>query len=114
MGKKAPDLTDLQHERFDGILTTLAQRVRTLRKAKGMSGRQFAEKVGISHTTVVMIEGGAINISLLIVFLVAEALEVEVNVLLNDLASETTTQADGASELSRSELNITLSDTSQD
>ena len=85
MGRKAPDLSDIQQERFRGILIALAERVRKLRKAKGLSGRAFAEQVGIAHATLVGIEAGAINMSLIIVFLVAEALEVEVGVLLDGL-----------------------------
>jgi len=83
--KKIDGLNDEQQERFNSMLQVLAERVRTLRKSRGMSGRKFAEFTGISHATLVLLEGGAINISLLIIFQIAEAMKVDISVLLDGL-----------------------------
>ena len=85
MKTNSRELDELQKERFAKILTALAERVRKLRKAKGLSGRAFADQVGINHATLVGIETGAINMSLIVIFLVAEALEVDIGVLLDGL-----------------------------
>ncbi|MBB4200239.1 hypothetical protein CCR94_02425 [Rhodoblastus sphagnicola] len=80
MGKKTLQLNDAQQTTLDGVLNTLAERVYNLRKARSLSGRALAAKAGIAHPTVVAIEGGAINVSIAILVLLAQALEVDISV----------------------------------
>ena len=87
MTKTTEDLQGEQKERFQKSLKALAARVRSLRLAAGMSGRKFATAAGITHPTLVAIEAGNLNPSLLSIFLMSEALGVEVRVLLDDTTS---------------------------
>ena len=83
MSKSVNELDELQQKRFHEVLKTLAVRVRTLRLATGMSGRQFAAVVGIRSATLVAIEAGSMNISLLVVFMIAQKLGVDLVALLD-------------------------------
>ena len=85
MTKAVEHLEGERKERFRQLLKALAARVRSLRLAAGMSGRRFAAAAGITHPTLVAIEAGTLNTSLLSIFMMAEALGVEVRVLLEDL-----------------------------
>jgi transcriptional regulator with XRE-family HTH domain len=87
MAKKADELDELSQERFRHVLSTLASRVRALRKASNMSLRQFSAVVGVRPATLVAIEAGSMNVSLLIVFMIAQALGVDLSILLEGTAS---------------------------
>jgi transcriptional regulator with XRE-family HTH domain len=85
MAKTVDDLEEAQRERFREVLKALATRVRSLRLAAGLSGRRFASAAGLAHANLVAIESGTTNVTLLNIFTMAEALGVEMRVLLQDL-----------------------------
>lgn len=82
MAKTVDDLDGSQRKRFDDALTGLAMRVRSLRLAAGLSGRALAQAAGIGHANSVAIESGTTNVTFLNIFALAEALGVELRVLL--------------------------------
>lgn len=88
MVKKVEDLDQEQFLRFSQMLQAFAKRVRALRKAAGISGRQFADMVGINHATLVMIESGSGNFSIMIAFLIADLFQIDIKLLLNDLQTD--------------------------
>ncbi|MBQ4649329.1 MAG: helix-turn-helix transcriptional regulator [Firmicutes bacterium] len=62
----------------------IGQRIRKIRKARGMSQDQLAEKVGISNTHMSHIETGNTKLSLSVFVDIAQALEVRTDDLLYD------------------------------
>lgn len=62
----------------------IGQRIRKLRKARGISQEQLAEQVGISTTHMSHIETANTKLSLPVFVAITEALEVQADVLLYD------------------------------
>ena len=62
----------------------IGQRIRRIRKAKGLSQEQLAEKVGISTTHMSHMETANTKLSLSVFVDIAEALEVQTDALLFD------------------------------
>lgn len=74
MRKKIVDHLDTEsQEQFSQILKILGKQIRDWRKKMGLSGRAFAERAGIDHWTLVAIETGTTNVSLVVIFMVAQA-----------------------------------------
>ena len=71
----------------------IGQRIRKIRKARGLSQEQLAEKVGISTTHMSHIETANTKLSLSVFIGISEALEVQADSLLYDAPRETTTRA---------------------
>lgn len=71
----------------------IGQRIRRIRKAKGLSQEQLAEKVNISTTHMSHIENANTKMSLAIFVKIAEALEIETDALLYDQPRNTATKA---------------------
>ena len=62
----------------------IGQRIRTIRKSRGLSQEQLAEKVGISTTHMSHIETANTKLSLPVFIQIAEVLEVQTDTLLCD------------------------------
>lgn len=62
----------------------IGQKIRKIRKARGLSQEQLAEKVGISATHMSHIETANTKLSLPVFVEIAEALEVQTDALLYD------------------------------
>ena len=62
----------------------IGQRIRKIRKARGISQEQLAEKIGISTTHMSHIETANTKLSLPVFVGIAEALEVQTDALLYD------------------------------
>ena len=69
----------------------IGQRIRRVRKARGLSQEQLAEKVGISITHMSHIETANTKLSLPVLVSIAEELEVQTDMLLYDQLPQTTT-----------------------
>ena len=69
----------------------IGQRIRKIRKARGISQEQLAEMVGISTTHMSHIETANTKLSLPVFVAIATALEVQTDVLLYDNAKATVT-----------------------
>ena len=69
----------------------IGQRIRKIRKAKGLSQEQLADKVGISITHMSHIETANTKLSLPVFVDIAQALEVQADALLYDQSPESTT-----------------------
>ena len=67
----------------------IGQRIRRLRKAKGISQEQLAEKVGISTTHMSHIETANTKLSLPVFVKIAETLETQMDDLMYDTRRET-------------------------
>ena len=72
---------------------SIGQRVRKIRKARGLSQEELAEKVGISITHMSHIETGNTKLSLPVFAALASALEVRTDEFLDREAAETRTDA---------------------
>lgn len=77
----------------------IGQRIRKIRKARGLSQEQLAEKVGISTTHMSHIETANTKLSLSVFVDIAEALETQTDALLYDDSRESVSQS--LDELSR-------------
>lgn len=78
----------------------IGQRIRKIRKARGLSQEQLAEKVGISTTHMSHIETANTKLSLPVFVDIAEALEIQTDALLYDHSRESVSQSlDELSEL---------------
>lgn len=66
----------------------IGQRIRKIRKARGLSQEQLAEKVGISTTHMSHIETANTKLSLSVFVDIAEALEIQTDALLYDNSRE--------------------------
>ena len=66
----------------------IGQRIRKIRKARGLSQEQLAEKVGISTTHMSHIETANTKLSLPVFVDIAEALEIQTDALLYDTPRE--------------------------
>jgi transcriptional regulator with XRE-family HTH domain len=64
------------------ILIKFGIRVREARIQRGLSQEELSFKAGVHRTYIGMVERGERNISLINIFKIAQALEVEVSVLL--------------------------------
>lgn len=64
------------------VLLTIGSNIKKLRKAKGMTQDELAEKIDVHSTTIGRTEIGSINISVLKLEKIANALNVEVKDLL--------------------------------
>lgn len=71
----------------------IGQRIRRIRKARGLSQEQLAEKVEISTTHMSHIETGNTKLSLPVFIAVAEALEVQTDSLLYDQPRDSVSNA---------------------
>ena len=69
----------------------IGQRIRTIRKARGLSQEQLAEMIGISTTHMSHIETANTKLSLPVFVDIAEVLEVQADELLYDSPRESTT-----------------------
>jgi transcriptional regulator with XRE-family HTH domain len=67
------------------ILIKFGNRVRELRKAKGLSQEAFASLCGLDRTYISGIERGVRNISLNNLFVLAKALQISVSELMQEL-----------------------------
>ena len=67
------------------ILLKFGNRIRELRKAKGLSQETFAGLCGLDRTYISGIERGVRNISLMNLFVLAKALEISVSELMQEL-----------------------------
>ncbi len=65
----------------------IGQRIRKIRKARGLSQEELAEKIGISTTHMSHIETGNTKLSLPVFVALSEALEVRTDDLLHDSAN---------------------------
>ena len=65
------------------ILKKFGDRVRNLRKQKNLSQENLAEKAGLHRTYIGMIERAEKNITLINIEKIANALEVNINELIN-------------------------------
>ena len=72
------------------ILTQFGNRLRNLRRARGVSQEKLAELAGLHRTYVGDVERGERNISLVNLATLAQALQVSLSVLLEDIHSEGT------------------------
>lgn len=78
----------------------IGQRIRKIRKARGLSQEQLAEKVGISTTHMSHIETANTKLSLSVFVDIAEALEIQTDALLYDHSGASVSQSlDELSEL---------------
>ena len=68
-----------------GDLKRFGERVRTLRKARGLSQEAFAAKCGLDRTYIGGVERGERNLGLLNILRIAEALGVKCSKLMRDL-----------------------------
>lgn len=68
----------------------IGQRIRRIRKARGFSQDELAERAGISTTHMSHIETGNTKLSLLVFVNIAEALEVQTDILLYEPPQDTT------------------------
>ncbi len=73
----------------------IGQRIRKIRKARGLSQEQLAEKVGISTTHMSHIETANTKLSLPVFIEIAEVLEVQTDSLLYDNPRESVSTAIG-------------------
>ncbi len=71
----------------------IGQRIRKIRKARGLSQEQLAEKVGISTTHMSHIETGNTKLSLSVFVGIAAALKVQTDFLLYDRPRESVSAA---------------------
>ena len=69
----------------DDLLTSLGERIRKLRKKRGWTQVEMAEKVGIDRSFLADVERGKRNISILNVELIAKGLRVSLSQLLTRL-----------------------------
>jgi transcriptional regulator with XRE-family HTH domain len=67
------------------IKEKFGQRVKSLRKEKGMSQEELAEKSGLNRPYISAIEQGKRNVSLEVMEKLAEAMGVEIVILISDL-----------------------------
>jgi transcriptional regulator with XRE-family HTH domain len=67
------------------ILVNFGQRVRDLRTAKGLSQEAFAAQCGLDRTYISGIERGVRNLSLINIHTLAQALEISVSELMQEL-----------------------------
>jgi transcriptional regulator with XRE-family HTH domain len=65
------------------ILIKFGERVRELRKSKGLSQEELSFKADLHRTYIGMIERGEKNITLLNIEKIANALEIKINNLIN-------------------------------
>ena len=61
------------------ILIRLGKQLKIIRKEKGLTQEQLAEKVGIHPTYVGKLEGGKSNLSTLLLFKISRALDVKLS-----------------------------------
>ena len=66
------------------ILISFGQKIRKVRINKGITQEQLAELSGLHRTYLGSVERGERNISLINIFKIAKALEVEIKELLQD------------------------------
>ena len=71
----------------------LGQRIRKVRKARGLSQEQLAERAEISTTHMCHIETGNTKLSLSVFVAIVEALDVQADALLFDAPRSSVTQA---------------------
>lgn len=65
------------------FLEKLGQRIAQLRKEKGMTQVEFAEKLGIQRTALTRIEVGNVNVTILNLNKIASALDISLGELFN-------------------------------
>lgn len=68
-----------------GTNARLGEQIRRRRERRGLSQAQLAERVGISRTTVTMIEGGGQSMSVQQLLEIAAALRIDPGNILNEL-----------------------------
>jgi len=68
----------------DKILTRFATNLTKLRQAKGLSIRQLAAASGLEYSQIQRIEKGKVNLAFTTLVALAQGLDVEVHVLLQD------------------------------
>lgn len=61
------------------FLEQIGKRIAELRKAKGMTQVEFAEKLGIQRTALTRIETGGTNLTVLTLKLICKNLDINVN-----------------------------------
>lgn len=71
----------------------IGQRIRKIRKARGMTQEQLAERIDISLTHMSHIENANTKLSLSVFVAIAEALEVQTDVLLYDTPRHSVSRA---------------------
>lgn len=71
----------------------IGQRIRRIRKARGLSQKQLAERIGISTTHMSHIETANTKLSLLVFVEIAAVLEVQTDSLLYDAPRESVSNA---------------------
>jgi ribosome-binding protein aMBF1 (putative translation factor) len=67
------------------ILNLFGERIRELRKAKGISQEELADKASLHRTYIGMIERGEKNISIINIEKIAKSLDIQLNTLFNGL-----------------------------
>lgn len=67
------------------FLEKLGQRIAQLRKEKGMTQVEFAEKLGIQRTALTRIETGNVNTTILQLNAIAQNLDVQLESIFNNL-----------------------------
>jgi transcriptional regulator with XRE-family HTH domain len=65
------------------FLKALGEKIKTLREAKGLSQYAFSDESGVSRSQIVRLENGELNCTIATLLMIAEALEIEVNELLD-------------------------------
>jgi transcriptional regulator with XRE-family HTH domain len=67
------------------VAITVGNRVRSIRKAKGLTIEQLAFEIGVEYTQLSRIERGRINTSVFQLFLISKALKVNFSEIINGL-----------------------------
>lgn len=93
--KKAKELlgADLFRVDLSRLLKELGDRIRKLRKQRGITQQQLAEKARMDRTYVVAVELGKTNLTIGVLSRFAEALEVSIESILLGIARATPTQS---------------------
>lgn len=66
------------------VLKTIGKNIKKLRKLKGLTQEALAEQIEVHHTTIGRLEIGSINVSILNLEKIANALDIEVKDLFID------------------------------
>lgn len=94
MSRRRPDDYEDSVE-YRALQQGLGRRMYRLRRATGLTQRQFAELAGISSTNYSIVEAGAGNVTLLILDRVAKALRVPIVALFDEAPGSPTADMEG-------------------
>ena len=69
-------------------VSSLIQRIKSIREEEGVSQRQLAKLTGLSHSAISEMESGKTSPTLHFLLVIAEALEIELGALLTESAQK--------------------------